>query len=194
MKLPNARSIQNSALKMSRLAHHSSRVTFFLMLTAFCSLLTIHAQQEKPKDLVPPPLALISDAEKENLEAESDMKKRTQLALVLMDARVKKAEELSAQKKFEESLNELGAFQALISNTLKFLNRNNSGSRKVLNNYKRFEISLRDYFPRLELMRREMPIKYGYHVRTLMKFVRDARTSATDPIFGETVLPDSDEN
>lgn len=178
----------------SSITHHASRIAFFLLLTFFCSLPAAFAQQDKPKDLVPPPLFLISDDEKKNLEAESDLKKRTKLALELMESRVKKAEEFASQKQFEESLNELGAFQALINNTLRFLNRNNTGSRKVLNNYKRFEISLRDYFPRLELIRREMPVRYGYHVQSLMKFVRQARTKATDPIFGDTVLPSSNEN
>lgn len=177
--------------KKLRINRHAPPISFFLFLAVFCSIFEAQAQSEKPKNLVPPPLVLLSDNEKEQLEAQKDLKKRTDLALQLMEARMKNAEELSSQRQYKEALNEFGAFQALINNTLRFLNRNNTGNRKVLNNYKRFEISLRNYSPRLEIIRREMPIRYGYHVQTLMKYVRDARTKATEPIFGDTVLPGS---
>lgn len=166
-----------------------ARITFLLLLTAYCSPISIEAQEEKPKDLVPPPLALLSDSEEEKLNAESDFNKRTQLAIILMDARLKRAEELSSQKNYMESLNELGGFQAIIRNTLNFLNRNNSGRKKVLNSFKRLEISLRQTVPRLEIVRREMPYKYSYRVRELMKFVREARSNAVEPIFSDSVLP-----
>ncbi|HSK72832.1 MAG TPA: hypothetical protein VK892_14115 [Pyrinomonadaceae bacterium] len=166
-----------------------TRVAFLLLLTAHCSLLTIKAQEEKPKDLVPPPLAILSDIEEEKLNAEPDFNKRTQLAISLMDARLKRAEELSSQKNYMESLNELGGFQAIIRNTLNFLNRNNSGRKKVLNSFKRLEISLRQTVPRLEIVRREMPYRYSYRVREMMKFVREARSNAVEPIFSDSVLP-----
>jgi hypothetical protein len=166
-----------------------SRVAFLLLLTTYCSSLAIQAQDEKPKNLVPPPLVLLSESEEETLNTETNFNKRTQLAITLMDARLKKAEELSSQKKYTESLLELGGFQAIIRNTLNFLNSNNSGRGKVLNSFKRLEISLRQTVPRLETVRREMPYRYSYHVRELMKFVRQARSNAVEPIFDDTVLP-----
>lgn len=166
------------------------RIAFLLLFAAFCPLPAVQAQEEKPQDLVPPPLVLLSDTEKEQLSAQTEIKKRTRLSVEMMEARLKKAEELSAQKKFAESLAELGGFQAVIFNIFKFLNQKDSGRGKVLDNYKRLEINLRQFNPRLEVIRREMPNRYGYHVRQLMKYVRDARSNAVEPIFADTVLPE----
>ena len=60
---------------------------------------------------------------------------------------------------------------------------------KVLNNFKRIELSLRKYINRLELIRRDLPLEYEPYVRRLTKYVREARTKAVEPLFGETVLP-----
>jgi hypothetical protein len=47
---------------------------------------------------------------------------------------------------------------------------------------------LRSYTPRLELIRRDLPIKYEYYVRVLIKVLREARARAIDPLFDDTVL------
>lgn len=160
-----------------------------LLLLSNCLLSAASAQDDdKPKDLVPPPLAVVSKGEKEQLEAQTDIKKRTELAVELMDARLIKATEFSSKNQYKESLDELGGFQALLRNAFNFLKRNDNGSKKVLNNFKRFEITLRGFIPRLEIIRREMPVKYGYHVRNLMKFVREARADAVEPLFDDTVV------
>lgn len=162
--------------------------SIILLLISHCLFSAASAQPDKPKDLVPPPLAVVSKDEKSRLDAESDVKKRTQLAIDLMDARLLKATELSTKNQYKESLEELGGFQSLLRNAFNFLKRNDNGSRKILNNYKRFEISLRGFMPKLEIIRRDMPVKYGYHVRALMKYVRDARADAVEPLFDDTVL------
>ena len=105
-----------------------------------------------------------------------------------MDARLIKATELSSKNQHKESLDELGVFQAILRNAFNFLKRNDNGNKKILNNYKKFEISLRGFMPKLEIIRRDMPIKYGYHVRTLMKFVREARANAVEPLFDDSVI------
>ncbi len=162
-----------------------------LLLVSHGLLSAVHAQDDKPKDLVPPPLTVVSKDEKSQLDVENDVKKRTQLAIDLMDARLVKAAELSSKNQYKESLDELGGFQALLRNAFNFLKRNNNGSRKILNNYKRFEINLRGFTPRLEIIRRDMPVKYGYHVRTLIKYVREARTDAVEPLFDDSVVPEN---
>jgi hypothetical protein len=160
-----------------------------LLLVSNCLLSAASAQDDdKPKDLVPPPLAIVSKDEKERLEAETDVKKHTETAIQLMDARLLKATELSSKNQYKESLDELGGFQAILRNAFNFLKRNDNGSKKVLNNFKKFEINLRAFVPRLEIIRREMPIRYGYHVRTLMKYVRDARADAVEPLFDDSIL------
>ena len=61
--------------------------------------------------------------------------------------------------------------------------------KKVLDNYKRLEISLRSYMSRVEVIHRDLPVKYEEYVRGLMKYLRIARTKALDPQFSDTVLP-----
>ncbi|HEY0427044.1 MAG TPA: hypothetical protein VGC76_04480 [Pyrinomonadaceae bacterium] len=160
---------------------------FIFQLSVFS--FSVYAQTEEPKDAEPPPLKMISKDEKARLQAETDLKARTDLSLALMEARLKKAEEFSSQEAYSEMFTELGGFHALIDDTLSFLNRNDNGSRKVLNNFKKIEISLRSFISRLEIIRRELPAKFEFYVRGLVKIVRDARTRAVEPLFSDTVVP-----
>ncbi len=173
-----------------------SRMLFFcLSLCAFQILLVspVFAQEtQEPQKEVPPPLRLLSKEEKSGLAAQSDIKKRTVLTLELMEARLLKAETFKMKEDFRPMFDELGGFRALMDDTLNFLSRNNAGSGKVLNNFKRIEISLRKYITRLELIRRDLPPEYEPYVRRLVKYVREARTKAVEPLFGETVLPNND--
>lgn len=167
------------------------RAATFFLLTACCSLLTVSAQPEQQfPDTVPPPLKILSKTEKSQLEGVTDIKERTKLALELMEARLVTAEGLSAKEQYPEMFVELGSFHALVDNTINYLNEKNNNSGKVLNNYKRVELSLRKYITRLELIRRDLPIKFELYVRKLVKFIREARTKAIEPLFDDTVLPE----
>lgn len=157
-------------------------------LTFFASL-SVQAQELSPTELAPPPLKILAKGEKDQLDAEDDIKKRTKLALELMDARLKKAEEFDTQNQFSEMYDELGKFHALIDYTLGFLNKANMGAGKSLNNIKRFEIGLRAYPPRLEAVRRNLPIRYEKYVRNLIQSIRDTRSKAVDNFFADTVVP-----
>ncbi|MEO6587995.1 MAG: hypothetical protein ABIP06_01595, partial [Pyrinomonadaceae bacterium] len=137
---------------MKRLSFIKFRKTFivglFLLITANCSLLSVFAQEDDSKGTAPPPLKILSKEEGKQLAAETDIKKRTKLALDLMEIRLKKAEQLNSQQQFTEMFNELGGFHALVDKTLDFLDRNDNGGGKVLNNFKRIEMSLRAFLPR----------------------------------------------
>jgi hypothetical protein len=76
-----------------------------------------------------------------------------------------------------------------MDDAIKFLNRSDDGRGKVLNTFKRFEMALRAFTPRIELLRRELPDSYEYHVRRLLVTVRDTRAKAVEPMFGSTILP-----
>ena len=106
-----------------------------------------------------------------------------------MEARLIKCEKLLVDNSFTDSLNELGGFHAVLDNVLNYLVKHNDGSNKVGNNFKNFEIYLRKQVPRLESIRREMPLKYGYYVGKLMIAVREARAKAVEPLFDDTVVP-----
>jgi hypothetical protein len=106
-----------------------------------------------------------------------------------MDLRVKKAEEFKISDEFDEMFKELGGFHALVDDKLRFLTRNDNDSGRILNNFKRFEIGLRGFRPRLELLRSDLPSRYDFYVRNLIKYLRDARTRAVEPFFSDTVVP-----
>lgn len=169
------------------LAFHFSLFTFLLL--ALCAV--VPAQDEQFDETAPPPLKMISRIEKSTLDAESNLSERTKLSLTLMENRLKRAEDLSAAESFAAMADELGGFHALIDDALAFLDRSGgaAASGKALNNFKRLEISLRRFIPRVELMRRELPARFEPYVRGLIKNLRAARARAVEPLFGDTVIP-----
>jgi hypothetical protein len=166
------------------------RLLFFTFLFVLCASISINAQDDDnmPADVAPPPLKLLSKDEKITLEAQgNNLKKRTKVSLELMDARMDRAEKSNSATDFKQSLDELAGFNAILDNTLSFLIKNDSG--KADRSFINFEIYLRKQIPRLETIRREMPVKYGFHVGRIMKAVREARAKAVEPIFDDTVVP-----
>ena len=155
-----------------------------LSLVAFAA-----AQGDDGPELAPPPLKIISRDERTQLDAETGVKDRIKLALNLMTLRLAAAEKLYAVDDYEGTYRELGGFHAIMDDSIAFLQRNNARSGKVLDNYKRIEIALRGFGPRLEGIRREMPLRYEDYVRKLIKYVREARTRATEVQFADTVVP-----
>ena len=140
--------------------------------------------------LAPPPLRVLEKSHKEQLDREKDIGSRTKLSLKLMEGNLAEAEVHSDNQRHDDMLRELGHFLALMDDSLEFLSRNNKGGGKVLDNFKRLEIGLRKFIPRLEVVRRDLPLKYEDYVRKLMIRIRDARSKATEPLFGESVVPD----
>lgn len=145
--------------------------------------------QGPDEDSYPPPPRVISKDEKARLDGETDVKRRTKLALELMEARMKRAEGLHAVPDFDAMFIELGAFHALVDNTLVFLTGSSTDNDRVLNNLKKFEIGVRGFVPRLEVIRRDLPYRYEFYVRRLGIFLRDARARAIEPFFSNTVVP-----
>lgn len=156
----------------------------------FVSAFQINAQTPAEIDTAPPPLKVISKSERDELSSSKGIKERTKTALEFMDVRLKNAELANSRGDLDTAFAELGAFHALMDDTLSFLGSNDKYKGRVLDNFKRFEIGLRRFTPRLELVRRELPLTHEFYVRSLLKQLRDARTKATEPLFGETVLRD----
>ncbi len=173
------------------------RNPLFVIKVLFCcfSILTFlnsaSFAQEESQVIAPPPLKVMTKDEKKQLEAETNVKKHTVLALELMDARLVKSESLSSRQQYREMYDELGGFHAILDDTLDYLNKRDTGSGKVLDNYKRLEMSLRKFAPRIELIRRDLPIKYESYVRKLIIYVREARSKAIAPLFDDYVVPNA---
>ena len=150
---------------------------------------TSPAQTPDLDDPAPPPLRKISKGENELLNSQREAKKRIEVALQLMDGRMKKAEELKGGEDFDAMFLELGGFHGLMDNTLDFITRENRRSGKALNYFKKYELGLRTFTPRLELIRRDLPTRYDPYVLRLLRYLRDARTKAIEPFFDDTVIP-----
>jgi len=184
-------------LAVQSLSPKTSRLSLYALFSYLCFLpivLTLPSvtwSQDDGLEVAPPPVKLLSKDERSLLDAKAvDLKARTKLALELMDARLDAAEKWAGGRQFDTMFNELGGFHALMDDSIEFLNRRDTGSNgKVLDNFKRLEIGLRAFSPRIEVIRRELPVRYDDYVRRLMKFVRDARTRATEPLFSDTVVP-----
>jgi len=154
-------------------------------LFALIGVLDISAQDVIPSDAAPPPIKLLSKSEKEQLSAAKNVKDRTKLSLELMDARVKVAEQYLPQEQLEMVFRELGGFHALVDDALGYLASSDSNKNKILDNFKRFELGLRTFTHRLELIRREMPPQREYYLRLLLREMREARAKAVEPLFGD---------
>jgi hypothetical protein len=166
----------------------SIRLHALLLLSLFAIFSTSSFAQEQdviPPDAEPPPIKSLSKDEKIRLAASKDVKERTKLTLELMDARVKVAEQYLPQDQLESVFRELGGFHALVLDALEYLAASDTNKKKQLDNFKRFEIGLRTFTHRLELIRREMPPQREYYVRLLLREMRDARAKAVEPLFGE---------
>ncbi len=166
-----------------------SKLIFLAAAIVLLSVTSPAVAQSIQDDVAPPPLKVVSKEERTQLESVPDVKKRTQLALSLMSARLKQAEALKAQENLDEMYKQLGGFHGLMDNTIDFLDKSDQDSRKVLYNYKRFEIGLRQFRPRLELIRRDIPIRYEPYVRHLIGYLRDARRKAIEPLYSDSVVP-----
>ncbi len=147
------------------------------------------AQTIQTTDFAPPPLKILTKDERTQLNAETDVKKRTRLTLELMEARIKQAEIFAGQNDYDAMFLQLGSFHGLMDNALDYLNGRNISRGKALDNLKRLEMALRKFRPRLELIRQDLSPRYEHYVYNLIKYVRDARTRAIEPLFGDTVVP-----
>lgn len=161
----------------------------FATLFTFHPIATAQEQDYIPPDAAPPPIKALSKDEKARLTASKEVKERTKLTLEMMDARVKIAEQYLPQEQLEMVFRELGGFHALVIDALAYLASSDSNKKKQLDNFKRFEIGLRGFTHRLEMIRREMPPQREYYVRLLLREMRDARAKAVEPLFGDIKGP-----
>ena len=172
---------------------HRRKILFLLLfIFCFCLTLPIFAQDEQTQITAPPPLKTISKLDKDRLSAESNLKDRTKMALEMMTARLTSAETYNSQSQYVQMFDELGGFHALVDDTLDNLAKYDNESGKVLNNFKRLEMSLRTFAPRLELIRRDLPIRYELYVRKLIIYLRQARTKAVKPLFENSIVSETE--
>ncbi len=163
---------------------------FALLAFTACAGLSARAQDNLyvPSPSAPPPLIFISGNERMQLSAARDAKARLKASIEMAEIRLMRAEQFTADERFVACIAELGVYQALIEDTLRFLGGQKSGSNKTRDFYKRLEIELREHGTRLEAIRRATPTEYSFHVKAITDFADDARTNAINSFFSDTVL------
>jgi hypothetical protein len=154
-------------------------------------LFTFAAFAQDPLDIAPPPIKMLSKSEKADISTKTDPKARTALALDLMSKRLAAAEKFRADENYTLMYAELGGFHALMDNTISFLLKANEREGKQLNSLKKFEIGLRGFTTRLEVVRRDLPSNFDPYLKTLLKNIDDAREKAMAPFFSDTVISNS---
>ena len=140
-----------------------------------------------------PPMKYLPSEERERLAQETDLKKRARLHIELAESRLLRAEQYAASARFSQTTAELGIYQAIIEDAMRFLQsnaerKNGKVSDKVRDLYKRIELTLRAHGPRLETIRRSIPSEEAVSVRAVFEYTRDARSEALNSFYGESVL------
>lgn len=167
-----------------------------LLLSAICLALLILASaatgraQDTPdaQETAPPPMKFVSRAERGQLAAARDVKARTRTSLDLAESHLRRAEEFSGARRYDEAATEFGNYQGIIEDALRFLKGTRNDSGKIRDFYRKIELTLRAHGPRIEMIRRATPYEYAVHVKETAKFTRDARARALDAFYGDTVL------
>ena len=161
---------------------------FFLCLFTFYFLLSPVSAQDDD-DPAPPPLKLMTKEERIKLDGAPDLKERTKMVVELMRSNLDAAEKFNKANDFDGIFREFGHFRALLDYAMAYLQKQDLHENRSLDNYKRLELSLRAAMPRIETIRRELPLRYEEYVREFLNYVREARAKTLDPMFSDTVLP-----
>lgn len=171
--------------------------TLFVLTTAllltFACIPSVRAQSERPTPqptplTAPPPLKLITQEERAQLDQTKNQKDRLKLTIELAGAHLTRAEQLTTQSEYEKAQEEVGMYHALIENSLEVLGALKQDSGKTRDLYKRLELALRAHGPRLTAMRRVTPIEFAVWIKKVEDFARNGRTEALNSFYGHTVL------
>ncbi len=161
---------------------HTLLLGVIAILTA---AIPIIAQDDDFPEYRPTPKIELSKNERNALDEAKDSKRYLKTALELMEARIASAEKFAANGDFDAMHAELGGFHAVMDTSLDHLIAAENRRGKVLEPFKRFEIALRGFAPRIENMRRDAPDRYGAYVIKLLKRIRENRTRAIEPFYDE---------
>jgi hypothetical protein len=166
-----------------------NRLLFAIMFVAMTGAV-VNGQPQLQDLSTPPPVKVISSAEREQLNATRDVKSRVKTSLILAEAHLVKAESLTIEHAYDNALGEAARYWAIIENALAHLRSLPSKSSKYRDVYKKLELSLRAHGPRLSMLRRSMPAEYAVWMKEIEEYARSGRTEALNSFYGETVISD----
>ena len=160
-----------------------------LLLPLFVSA----ASAQDPRTLdqtAPPPMKIITRAERSQLERSKDEKARVKLTIELAETHLTKVESQTSQQQYESAAAEAGMYWALIEDVLNFMRTVEGDSNRRRDLYKRLELTLRSHGPRWGTIRRSTPAEYAVWIKEIEEFARNGRTEALNSFYGHTVIRD----
>ena len=182
-----------------------SPVSYSLRITLSCSLLftfaLLTAHEARCQDMrlpftaAPPPMKFVPRTEREELSSITDAKAHTREAVRLAEERLARAEALTAGQQYEAATEQLGIYQGLIEDAIRFLEKASNGkSNKSRDTYKYLDLKLHTHCARLEAIRRVTPSEYAVNVKAICEYARDVRAAALNSFFGDTVIKETSED
>lgn len=165
------------------------------MLTfAFCLASGVALAQDMEKleaqlpQNAPPPMKLIPQDEWTRLNNMRSPGDRTRASIEMAESHLARALEATNGGLFDHAAREMGGYQALFEDALKYLAAMDSSRGRVRDLYKRLELALREHAPRIETIRRITPLEYSVHIKGVLEYTKEARTRALDSFYGNTVM------
>lgn len=162
-------------------------LTYLSYFAVFAICLFAAVPSQAQDEFAPPPSQAVSRDDLQRLSAAPGRKERTKLAIEIINTHLTAAEQFRENENFESAYRELGLVHGLVDRAIGYLRDEDRRDNKVLDDFKRLEIGLRGFLPRIESIRREMPLRYDEYLRALLKHVRDARSKATEPFFDDSI-------
>lgn len=159
-----------------------------LLALLVCINVTAQDRLFVPSPSAPPPMKFIPRNDRAQLAGVQDAKSRLKASMLLAETRLLRAEQFTVDQRFISATTELGVYQALIEDVLRFLGRQKVDSNKTRDLYKRLEIQLREHSTRIESIRRVTPVTYAVHVTAIWEFADKARAQALNGFFNDEVL------
>jgi hypothetical protein len=146
-----------------------------------------------PAQPAPPPMRYLPDAVRAQIAAAASPKERVAATLGLLEQFLARSEQFTGSQRFDPAAADLGVYQALLDDLLRFLRhvgRSPEGKvdSKTRDLYKRIELTLNKHTARIESIRRVTPAQYAGNVRAAFVHARDRRAEALEAFFVETVV------
>ena len=167
---------------------HASIVWLRTMATCAVSIGALAQQPRTPEMPPPPPMRFVSRVERAQLDGARDAKARLRQTIALADDHLKRGEQDTEQKRFDDAQVELGSYLGLIGDLRAFLGTMGRDEGSTRDLYKHLEIAIRPHLPRIAVMRRDTPAIYIANLKDAEEYIKDTRAEALDSFYGQTVL------
>ena len=142
-----------------------------ILLVALCAQVASATPFDEQQQPAPPPLKIITRAERDQLSAAHDEKARVKLTIELAEVHLTNIENQTAIQQYDAAASEIGKYWALIEDVLSYMKTLGREGNRRRDLYKRLELALRAHGPRLNSVRRTTPAETG------MAALRRPRTS-----------------